>query len=528
MVFERFVGDELTGYRRSLVGSGQTKGEVTVVNKAKAKRSVAGAARRGPATQPRKATPIRAKKPTSSSKVKAGAARKAPAIKATKTVRKPTAAARAAVAKLRATKLEMDRMQDRRLLHSIRVRNLLSFGSETSELKLRSLNVLVGLNSSGKSNLIEVIRLLQALPTDITKPIQEGGGIEHWLHKAQEHGASDHRQKERTIGEVQAVLGHTFPYPGTSSYRTRPYRYQLGITERPGREIRLQYEQLDLMRGNSTTSNLRPIFRYSGDNEFEIMSRSAGGNNRGFLEVERDDSQRDQSYFHRMQTSRDAPLLRWFSKRLEAMRIYSDWTLGRGSALRSRQSADEIESQFREDLSNIASVVSNVVQDPGTKDQILHEMARHTNCIKDFGLSVRLGYADVFFREGQKLIPARRMSDGALRLFFLLAVLCDPNPPPLICIEEPEIGMHADVIPALVDLMTEAAQRTQLIVTTHSEVLIDSLTDNPEALVICEQVNGRTEMSRLDMGEVLKRSGRKNADHGLAWFWQRGFLGGTK
>ncbi|WP_419621951.1 AAA family ATPase, partial [Thiolapillus sp.] len=42
---------------------------------------------------------------------------------------------------------------------------------------------------------------------------------------------------------------------------------------------------------------------------------------------------------------------------------------------------------------------------------------------------------------------ACRLSDGTLRYLCLLAILCHPKPPPLVCIEEPELGLHPDVLP---------------------------------------------------------------------------------
>lgn len=415
---------------------------------------------------------------------------------------------------------------DRRLLHSIRVRNILSFGPNSTELPLDNLNVLVGLNSSGKSNFIEVMRLLQALPNDISEPIQQGGGIEHWMHKVQQNTTPpDHESRRARAGEIDAILGFSFQSAGKPP-ATAKFRYNLEIAEGTRRDVKVQHEEFRYIQAGAAKRD-KLIFRYRGKNVYEVFEPFTDEVQKPSV-VEREDSQQEQSFFHRMQTSRDSSVTRVFSSQLDSMKIYGDWTVGRKSALRGRQSADEIDGRFREDLSNIAAVVSNVVQNTAIKDEIVREMARHTNWVEDISLAVGLGYADVFFREEGKLIPAKRMSDGALRLFFLLAVLCDPNPPPLICIEEPEIGVHADVIPALVELMERAAQRTQLIVTTHSEVLIDSLTHNPAALVICEQVNGQTEMSRLNIDDVLKLSMEPNVDRGLAWFWQRGYLGGTK
>ena len=66
---------------------------------------------------------------------------------------------------------------DKRFLRTIKTRNLLSFGPDAPELELLSLNVLIGPNGVGKSNLIEAISLLKAAPGNLLDPIQVGGGI---------------------------------------------------------------------------------------------------------------------------------------------------------------------------------------------------------------------------------------------------------------------------------------------------------------------------------------------------------------
>src|SRR5260370_19738895 len=86
----------------------------------------------------------------------------------------------------------------------------------------------------------------------------------------------------------------------------------------------------------------------------------------------------------------------------------------------------------------------------------------------------------------------------------MLAILCDPEPPPLICIEEPELGLHPDILPKLADLLVAASQRTQIIVTTHSDILVDAMTEHPEAVVVCEKHGGRTEMRRLKKDDLVQ------------------------
>jgi predicted ATPase len=130
----------------------------------------------------------------------------------------------------------------------------------------------------------------------------------------------------------------------------------------------------------------------------------------------------------------------------------------------------------------------------------------------------------VFLHEGRFTVPATRLSDGTLRYLCLLAMLCHPNPPPLVCIEEPELGLHPDILPTVARLLREASERCQLIVTTHSDVLVDAMTDTPEAVQICEKHEGATVLRRLsavDLQPWLER-------YRLGELWTSGELGGTR
>jgi predicted ATPase len=130
----------------------------------------------------------------------------------------------------------------------------------------------------------------------------------------------------------------------------------------------------------------------------------------------------------------------------------------------------------------------------------------------------------VFFTEGNFTVPATRLSDGTLRYLCLLAILCDPEPPPIICIEEPELGLHPDAIPKVADLLISASERTQLIVTTHSDILVDAMTERPEVVLVCEKHEGQTTMNRLDTAKLQSWLDK----YRLGELWTRGEIGGTR
>ena len=110
-----------------------------------------------------------------------------------------------------------------------------------------------------------------------------------------------------------------------------------------------------------------------------------------------------------------------------------------------------------------------------------------------------------------------------LRYLSLLVILCHPEPPPLICIEEPELGMHPDILSDIAELLIEASHRTQLIITTHSDILVSELSEVPESILVCERDDHGTSMRRLQkekLEEWLKK-------YTLGDLWMSGELGGT-
>ena len=70
-----------------------------------------------------------------------------------------------------------------RIIQRLRMPGLLSFPPDMGFFDLQSLNVLIGPNASGKSNFIEVLGLLSAMPLDFAAAVRDGGGAAEWLWK---------------------------------------------------------------------------------------------------------------------------------------------------------------------------------------------------------------------------------------------------------------------------------------------------------------------------------------------------------
>lgn len=90
------------------------------------------------------------------------------------------------------------------------------------------------------------------------------------------------------------------------------------------------------------------------------------------------------------------------------------------------------------------------------------------------------------------------LSDGTLRFVCLATLLLQPSPPPLILLDEPELGLHPAAVTLLSDMLHMAAQDTQLLVASQSVELLGDETDPSSVLVADRDPDGKTLVQRLD------------------------------
>jgi predicted ATPase len=95
------------------------------------------------------------------------------------------------------------------------------------------------------------------------------------------------------------------------------------------------------------------------------------------------------------------------------------------------------------------------------------------------------------------------LSDGTIRFLFLMTVLCNPEPAPLIAIDEPETGLHPSMFPIIAEYAAEASKRTQVIFSTHSPQFLDAFSDFDVTTTVTSWQDGETKIKNLD-GDTLK------------------------
>ncbi len=391
------------------------------------------------------------------------------------------------------------------LIHRIKLENVLSFGPEMQELELKPLNVLVGPNGSGKSNLIEAIGLLQAAPAKLLTPIIEGGGVADWIWRGDSKVPSAHLEVIVDNPKGQAL------------------RYRLGFAER-GQRFELIQESIENEHAYEPYNKPYIYFESQegrGTLNYRDQDTSTGSVQR---KLQLEDIEAEQSILSQRKDPDHYPELTYLGREFGKIRLYREWSFGRLTPPRLSQKPDLPNDCLAEDGKNLGLVLNRLMRDFEIKQRLLKSLRDLYDSVTDLHVNIEYGAVQVFMQEGKITVPATRISDGTLRYLCLLAILYHPTPPPLVCIEEPELGLHPDILPSLAELLREASERCQLVVTTHSDVLVDALTETPESIIICEKEKGRTTLRRLDKDDIapwLK-------SYRLGELWSSGELGGNR
>jgi predicted ATPase len=348
----------------------------------------------------------------------------------------------------------------------------------------------------------------------LSTPVKEVGGVRDWLWK----GASN------PVASLEVMV--------ENPRGKMPLRHVLSFTEH-GSRFELIEERIENERpfpGKNV-----PYFFYRFQNGYPVLKENPSedakpakdvtphtqesGDER---ELKRETLNPEQSILSQVKDPERYRVLAHLDSSYSRIAIYREWSFGRYTPPRQEQKADLLTDSLMTTCENLALVLNKIR--PKGRKRLLEALKALYPEIQDFNVQVEAGRVQLFLEEGNYSIPATRLSDGTLRYLCMLAILCHPDPAPLVCVEEPELGLHPDVLPELARLLVEASEKTQLIVTTHSDILVDAMTERPESVVICEKHDGQTKMTRLKKDDLAAWLDK----YRLGQLWTKGQLGGTR
>jgi len=388
-------------------------------------------------------------------------------------------------------------------IESIRLDGFLSFPPGSPSFELQPLNVLIGPNGSGKSNFIEAFELLAAAPHDFAAAAR-AGGVEEWLWK----GAAGTDQ-----ARIEIVLGSDSP-----TRKALRYGLEFGAV---ARRVEVLDEILEEVEATPGKDDVFFYYRFQQGHPAINVRQEDGDSVKRFLQ--RQNLRPDQSVFAQRKDPDLYPEVTWAGRKLSALKTFRNWTFGLEAPLRQPQRADLPDDLLLPDNRNLALVL-NYIEHAGER-QLEERMRSFFPRFERLTTRVAGGAVQFYLHETGfgSPVPATRLSDGTVRFMALLATLLNPSPPPLVCIEEPELGLHPDAVSSVGSMLVEASEGMQLIVTTHSDALVSALSAHAGSVVVCERPGAGTDMRRLDPGELATWLD----EYTLGDVWRMGALGGN-
>lgn len=404
---------------------------------------------------------------------------------------------------------------DRRLLH-LTVENFRSLRKVS--LPLGDLNVLVGPNGAGKTNVLEVFRFLaDIIRTDLEPALQSRNGFDEIVF----------RGGEQNRAFIQIGLTATWT---THSSTSAPDDYKLRITRRRARDLPWRLSRRETFQFKRTRGSGRRITI----NGSQVTVADTGGSNSGESETSIGIRPLSSglSTLPRLVDEAGGTEVSAFADKLATFRVFDvNVSAARRAARipRVKEFSDEF-LELSEDASDLASFLLILSR---TREESWHRLVEDATSVlpnlKDikFDFPSGPGREVVVMLEETGLRRPTELADasyGTVRLLGLLALLYDPNPSALTCIEEIDHGLHPQALELLVERLREASVLSQFIIATHSPALADRL--KPEELIVCERLpDGSSAIPAISVAEV-KRIIRQSEGLPLGELWFSGALGG--
>jgi len=352
------------------------------------------------------------------------------------------------------------------------------------------LNLVIGPNGSGKSNLLRALALLQRsargeLPGDVIRhggiaPLLWDGQMQQlaWSVKIDPLGANRDSEREALTYELRLrQLGTSSAYRIEHELLGNYYLKDIGEKEQPKKF-------LDRRPGHAVTFDFQ---------EHQLVAHEGSVPD-------------DQTLLSLVAGPFGNPVVLSFRDHLASWGIYHDLHVDQDAPIRQAAVA-RTENRVNADGQNLIPVLHTLYStDRAFKKEI--DAAMRAAFGSDFEELSFPPAADqriqlrLRWRSLKSAQSAADLSDGTIRFLLLLAILATPEPDTVIAIDEPETGLHPGMLPIVAEFARQAAESSQVILTTHSPQLLDAFRDEAPTTTVAQWSEGETCLSVIDGDEL--------------------------
>ena len=408
------------------------------------------------------------------------------------------------------------------MISKITLENFFSFGEPTTIELNSGVNILVGINGSGKSNFLKAIKLLyEGIGGEGFKKIflQDWGGFSsvanfqanepRFIKITYEFDISKINQIGTNNGFVfyDNLIYEVTIFPvGNTSYYLSEKLYKKSEGSEDFIYIKIENSK-GVISQRKLDTNKRPLLVQYPHNkeaisfdESELVLRQIS----------------DPDRFYPQFTLRRA---------IENISVYDYFDTTLKSVIREPHNWS-IENRLLPDGRNLTSILQHIKNKHALIYEELEKKIKDINPnFKDMGFDSYANKIFLVLREKKlsKSVSISHISDGTLRFLILLSIFFNKNRGNFICLDEPEIGLHPDMIFSVANLIKNAARESQIILATHSPLLLNDFEIGD--LLIFEKNNDNqttvVEKSEEDIEQWVDK-------FTIGQLWMKGVIGGKR
>lgn len=406
------------------------------------------------------------------------------------------------------------------MLKRITLENFFSFGEPTTIELNAGVNLLVGINGSGKSNFLKAIRLLYeaVVGKGFEKTfLQEWGGFSNVTNVS---GGSKDYIKLSYVFDYASIHPESFDKPA-NYFEVHYYVtiHKLGTTG--------YYFDEYLSLGHGVERTHLAIDVKNNKGEIALLNGNSE-KSRGEL-VKYPNENLDYNFSQTELILREIPknmiLYSFLKEAIEKLLVYDYFNTASTSIIR-QPGVFGTEEKLLPTGENLNSVIQKLKNNHSLDYEKIEDLLRDINPnFKDITFNLFGSKSYLLLREKNlaNAISIEHLSDGTLRYLLLLAIFYNPNRGKGICIDEPETGLHPDMIHTVAEAIKHAAKETQFFIATHSPLLLNAF-ELDDVLIFEKDAKNQTKVAYKSEEDFEDW----NENSLVGQLWLNGQLGGKR